>query len=147
MRFPVNAVAMVHGTPQTLNLRELLRKCLLFCIKVVNAMVTSVQVVLNNLYKSTALQMRFPVNAVALVDGTPQTLTLKEFLQKFLEFRCEVVRRRARSALHPISMLSPQRKRRTFVTMLVSCEAALQGFSRSGSKALKRRRGPSRLCP
>ena len=52
--------------------------------------------VLNNLYKFTALQMRFPVNAVALVDGTPLTLSLKEFLQKFLEFRCEVVRRRAR---------------------------------------------------
>lgn len=54
------------------------------------------QVVLNNLYKYTALQMRFPVNAVALVDGTPQTLSLKEFLARFLEFRCEVVRRRAR---------------------------------------------------
>ena len=54
------------------------------------------QVVLNNLYKYTALQMRFPVNAVALVDGTPQTLSLKEFLERFLEFRCEVVRRRAR---------------------------------------------------
>jgi hypothetical protein len=54
------------------------------------------QVVLNNLYKYTALQMRFPVNAVALVDGTPKTLSLKQFLQRFLEFRCEVVRRRAR---------------------------------------------------
>ena len=54
------------------------------------------QVVLNNLYKYTALQMRFPVNAVALVNGTPQTLTLKEFLVNFLEFRCEVVKRRAR---------------------------------------------------
>ena len=57
--------------------------------------------VLNNLYKFTALQMRFPVNAVALVDGTPLTLSLKEFLQKFLEFRCEVVRRRARSVAVP----------------------------------------------
>ena len=58
--------------------------------------VVHMQVVLNNLYKYTALQMRFPVNAVALVDGTPQTLSLKEFLERFLEFRCEVVRRRAR---------------------------------------------------
>ena len=62
-----------------------------------------VQVVLNNLYKFTALQMRFPVNAVALVDGTPLTLSLKQFLQKFLEFRCDIVRRRARSAAVPHS--------------------------------------------
>ena len=68
--------------------------------------VPGVQVVLNNLYKFTALQMRFPVNAVALVDGTPLTLSLKEFLQKFLEFRCEVVRRRARSVplVEPLSL-------------------------------------------
>lgn len=62
--------------------------------------------VLNNLYKFTALQMRFPVNAVALVDGTPLTLSLKQFLQEFLEFRCEVVRRRARSAAVPRSRVA-----------------------------------------
>ena len=64
------------------------------------------QVVLNNLYKFTALQMRFPVNAVALVDGTPLTLSLKQFLQEFLAFRCEVVRRRARSAAAPHSSVA-----------------------------------------
>ena len=69
------------------------------------------QVVLNNLYKCTALQMRFPVNAVALVDGTPLTLSLKEFLQRFLEFRCEVVRRRARSAA--VQRLSVDARART----------------------------------
>ena len=57
------------------------------------------QVVLNSLYKQTALQGRFPCNMVALVGGTPQTLTLKQFLQHFLDFRCEVVGRRARCAL------------------------------------------------
>lgn len=85
------------------------------------------QVVLNNLYKYTALQMRFPVNAVALVDGTPQTLSLKEFLERFLEFRCEVVRRRARqvslhavfcctqqaSRLHRVNWQSPQHSSKT----------------------------------
>ena len=60
------------------------------------------QVVLNNLYKYTALQMRFPVNAVALVNGTPQTLSLKGFLMNFLEFRCEVVKRRARHGSPPL---------------------------------------------
>ncbi len=56
------------------------------------------QVVLNSLYKQTALQGRFPCNMVALVAGTPQTLTLKQFLQHFLAFRCDVVGRRARCA-------------------------------------------------
>lgn len=61
-----------------------------------NASVSVRQVVLNNLYKQTALQCRFSVNSVALVDGTPQTLNLKEFLQHFLDFRCKVIKRRAR---------------------------------------------------
>ena len=53
------------------------------------------QVVLNSLYKHTALQSRFPCNAVAIVAGTPQTLALKQFLAHFLDFRVDVVRRRA----------------------------------------------------
>lgn len=54
------------------------------------------QVVLNNLYKQTTLQSNFSVNSVALVSGTPQTLNLKEFLTHFLEFRCQIIKRRAR---------------------------------------------------
>ncbi|BDA50481.1 DNA gyrase subunit A [Coccomyxa sp. Obi] len=57
---------------------------------------SSPEVVLNNLYKQTTLQSTFPVNSVALVDGTPQTLNLKELLTHFLEFRCQVIKRRAR---------------------------------------------------
>ena len=45
------------------------------------------QSVLNNLYKHTALQQSFPVNMVALVDGTPQTLTLKMILEQFIKHR------------------------------------------------------------
>lgn len=45
------------------------------------------QVILNNLYKHTALQSRFACNMVALVDGTPQSLSLKGFLRHFLDFR------------------------------------------------------------
>ena len=59
------------------------------------------QVVLNSLYKHTVLQSRFPCNAVALVAGTPETLSLKHFLQHFLEFRVDVVRRRAQCAFPP----------------------------------------------
>jgi DNA gyrase subunit A len=52
-------------------------------------------VVLNNLYKHTSLQTAFHVNMVALVDGQPRVLSLKPALQHFIEFRRNVVRRRA----------------------------------------------------
>ena len=45
------------------------------------------EVVVNNLYKQTSLQTTFPCNMVALVDKTPQTLNLKQFLEHFLDFR------------------------------------------------------------
>lgn len=48
---------------------------------------TNAEVVINNLYKQTVLQTTFPCNMVALVDATPQTLNLKQFLQHFLDFR------------------------------------------------------------
>jgi len=51
--------------------------------------------VLNNLYKHTALQTSFPVNMVALVDGTPQTLTLKIILEEYVKHRRLVVRKRS----------------------------------------------------
>ena len=54
-----------------------------------------VPVVLNNLYKHTNLRASFSVNMIALVDGTPRVLTLKQALRHYLEFRVEVVRRRA----------------------------------------------------
>lgn len=55
--------------------------------------------VLNNLYKQTALQQSFAVNTVALVDGTPQTLTLKMILEEFIKHRQRVVTRRSQFEL------------------------------------------------
>ena len=52
-------------------------------------------VTLNQLYKQTPLQTTFGVNMLALVNGRPETLSLKEVLRHFLEFRREVVIRRA----------------------------------------------------
>jgi DNA gyrase subunit A len=52
-------------------------------------------VILNQLYKMTPLQTTFGVNLLALVNGRPQTLSLKEALGHFIEFRKEVVIRRA----------------------------------------------------
>ena len=51
--------------------------------------------VLNNLYKHTALQTTFPVNMVALVDNTPQTMSLKGILEEYIKHRHSVVRRRS----------------------------------------------------
>jgi len=57
------------------------------------------EVVLNNLFKRTPLQETFGVNAVALVDGRPETLPLKDLLLRFRDHRVEVIRRRTRFLL------------------------------------------------
>jgi DNA gyrase subunit A len=57
------------------------------------------RVVLNNLYKQTPLQANFGANMLALVNGEPQTLTLKQFLNVFLDFRIESIERRTRYEL------------------------------------------------
>lgn len=51
-------------------------------------------VVLNQLYKMTPLQTTFAVNLLALVNGRPETLSIKKALRHFIEFRKEVVIRR-----------------------------------------------------
>ncbi len=52
------------------------------------------QVVLNKLYKLTPLQMSFGIINLAIVDGQPRVLNLKQMLEAFVEFRREVIRRR-----------------------------------------------------
>ena len=52
------------------------------------------QVVLNKLYKLTPLQASFGIINIAIVDGQPRLLNLKDMLEHFFEFRREVVRRR-----------------------------------------------------
>jgi DNA gyrase subunit A len=54
----------------------------------------SEDVVLNQLYKLTPLQTTFAVNLLALVNGRPETLSVKQALRHFIEFRKEVVIRR-----------------------------------------------------
>lgn len=54
------------------------------------------QIVLNNLFKFTSLRTNFGVNMVALVDGRPQTLNLKQILEHFIAHRREVILRRTR---------------------------------------------------
>jgi DNA gyrase subunit A len=57
------------------------------------------QVVLNKLFKHTALQTTFGYNAVALVDGVPRTLSLLELATHYLDFQREVVTRRSQDEL------------------------------------------------
>ena len=52
------------------------------------------EVVLNNLYKHTQLQMSFGIIMLAIVGGRPKVMTLLEMIESFVEFRREVVRRR-----------------------------------------------------
>ncbi len=57
------------------------------------------RVVLNNLYKQTAVQANFGANMLALVNNDPQLLTIRRFLEVFLEFRVEAITRRTRYQL------------------------------------------------
>jgi DNA gyrase subunit A len=56
-------------------------------------------VIINQLYKFTELQTSYGINNVALVKGRPRTLTLKDLISEFVEFRHEVVVRRAKYEL------------------------------------------------
>ena len=57
------------------------------------------KVVLNNLYKHTALQDNFSCNMIALVDGVPRTLTLDGFVRHWVTHQIEVIQRRTRYRL------------------------------------------------
>ena len=57
------------------------------------------RVVLNNLYKQTPIQSNFGANMLALVDGEPQLLTIKRFLEVFVDFRVETITRRTQYQL------------------------------------------------
>lgn len=53
-------------------------------------------VILNQLYKQTSLQQTFGINSIALVDGEPRTLSIKEMLEKYLEHQKVVIIRRTK---------------------------------------------------
>ncbi|MGY0836513.1 DNA gyrase subunit A [Aerococcus urinaeequi] len=55
----------------------------------------SASVIVNNLYKYTQLQTNFGINMVAIVNGVPHTLSLKEILQNYLLHQEEIIRRRS----------------------------------------------------
>lgn len=61
---------------------------------------TNANVLLNNLYKHTALQTSFGINLLALVEGRPKVLSLKECLYHYLEHQKVVIRRRTQYELN-----------------------------------------------
>ncbi len=78
-------------------------------------------VILNNLYKHTPLRSSFSVNMIGLVAGTPRVLTLKAALRHYIEFREEVIRRRAEFDL---------RKARARVHVLEGLRTAIENLDR-----------------
>ena len=78
-------------------------------------------VILNNLYKHTPLRSSFSVNMIGLVAGTPRVLTLKAALRHYVEFREEVIRRRAEFDL---------RKARARVHVLEGLRTAIENLDR-----------------
>ncbi len=91
------------------------------------------EVVLNNLYKHTPLESVFGINMVALVDGQPRLLNLKELLEAFLRHRREVVTRRtifelgkARDRAHVLEGLA---------VALANIDEVIQLIKASGSPA------------
>jgi DNA gyrase subunit A len=80
--------------------------------------------VLEQLYKLTPMEDSFGINNVALVDGQPRTLGLKELLRTYVDFRIEVVRRRTEFRL---------RKRRTDCTSSRACSSPSSTSTRSSS--------------
>src|SRR6185369_13162813 len=57
------------------------------------------QVIINQLYKYSELQTSYGINNVALVNGRPRTLNLKDLISEFVNFRHEVVVRRTKYEL------------------------------------------------
>ena len=54
------------------------------------------QVVLNHLFQYTQLQISYGIIQLALVNGEPKTLTLKEILQQYIDYQCEIITRRTK---------------------------------------------------
>ena len=98
------------------------------------------EAVLEQLYKLTPMEESFGINNVALVDGQPLTLGLKELLEVYLDHRFEVVRRRSefrrtkrRDRLHLVEGL------------LVALRRHRRGHPRSSAPATTRAQAKERL--
>ena len=69
------------------------------------------EVILRELYKRTPMQTTFSINLLALVDGEPRTLTLKQALRVYIEHRLTVIKRRAEFDLEKAKAARPHPRR------------------------------------
>ena len=88
-------------------------------------------IVLNNLYKQTPMESVFGVNMVALQDGQPKLMNLKDILEAFLRHRREVVTRRTvlRPAQGARARPHPRRARRSRLANIDESHRADQGVA------------------
>lgn len=105
----------------------------------------SAEVVLNNLYNQTQLQTVFGINNVALVDGQPRTLSLKQILEAFLRHRREVVTRRT------VYLLRKARERAHVLeghaVALTNIDPVIELIKSSSNRAQARTRLTERVWP
>ena len=112
-------------------------------------------VILNNLYKRTPLQTNFAVNTVALVDGIPRTLNLRDALVAYLDHQVEVITRRseyrldeARKRAHIVEGLI---KALDLIDQIIAAIRAVRGQARgqdgADGRALRVQRGAGRAHP
>eukprot|EP00898_Chlorokybus_atmophyticus_P000016 jgi/Chlat1/1014/Chrsp109S08623 len=91
------------------------------------------QAVMNSLYKRTSLQERFNVNMVSLVASKPIIMTLRECMRVFVEFRTDVVQRRARFLLGRAS--DRQHALEGLVIALANIDAVVDAIKKSKDTA------------
>jgi len=95
-------------------------------------------IMLNNLYKHTELQVNFNINMIALVEGEPRVVTLKDILTHYIKFQIEVITRRTQfdleKALARLHILS------ALVTVLNDIDNALEIIKASRTGEIARER-------
>ncbi len=105
------------------------------------------EVVLNQLYKHTRLQSTFGIILLALIDGRPQYLTLKEILDEFIKHRKEVIVRRTRFDLEKAEARAHIVEGLRIAVMNIDEVVAIIRSSRSRQEAADRLRGRFDLSP
>ena len=92
------------------------------------------EAVLDELYRLTPMEETFGINNVALVDGQPRVLGLRELLQIYVDHRIDVVRRRTR--------VPPHQRARTGCTWSTACSSRCSTSTRSSRSS-----GPATTPP
>ena len=100
------------------------------------------QVVLNKIYKNTSLQTTFGAILLAIVNGKPQILTLKEMLQNCIDFQCDIIERRTafdkRKAEERAHILEGLKVALDFIDEVIAIIRASKGIPESKEALIER---------